>query len=62
MCDQKFCLQADYNRHIIIEHLGGAVDDSIDEEYEGILKQKIFTVDTDLHTNSNVWAVQADHV
>ena len=36
-----------------MEHFGGAVDGSIDEEYEGILKQKIFTVNTDLHNDKD---------
>ena len=51
MCDQKFCHQADYSKHKIIEHLGGAVDE--DEEYDSILKQKIFTVNTGL--NNRIW-------
>ena len=53
MYNQKFCHSADYNRHKIVEHFGGAVDDSIDEEYEGLLKQKIFTVNTDLHKDKD---------
>ena len=51
MCDQKFCHQADYNRHKIVEHLGGSVDE--DEEYESILKQKIFTINTGLNNDKD---------
>ena len=53
MCHQKFCHQVDYNRHIIVEDFGGAVDNSIDEEYEGILKQKIIAVNADLHNDKD---------
>ena len=51
MCDQKFCHQADYSKHKIIEHLGGAIDE--DEEYDKIFKQKIFTVNTGLNNDKD---------
>ena len=50
-CDQKFCHQADYNKHILVEHFGGAADSSVDEEYESILKQKIFAANVELDNN-----------
>ena len=53
MCDHKFCHQVDFNRHKIVKHSGGAVDNSIDEEYDSILKQKIFTANTGLNNDKD---------
>ena len=48
LCEQKFCNQADYNKHKIIEHSGGSDSNSVDKEYESILKQKIFAANSEL--------------
>ena len=43
LCDQKFCTFTDYNRHRIVEHRGGQIEQLEDEEYTNILNQTIFT-------------------
>ena len=48
LCEQKFCHRADYNKHKIIEHSGGSDSNSVDKEYESILKQKIFAANSEL--------------
>lgn len=53
LCEQKFCLQADYNRHEIIKHCGGGVDNSKDEEFKSILGQKIFTANAGLDNDAD---------
>ena len=42
-CDQKFCTFTYYNRHRIVEHSGGQIEQSEDKEYTNILDQTIFT-------------------
>ena len=53
LCEQRFCRQADYNRHRIVEHCGGGVDNSKDEEYESILMQKIFAANVKLDNDKD---------
>ena len=53
ICEKKFCHQADYNKHRIVEHCGGGADNSEDEEYESILKQKIFAADVKLDNDED---------
>ena len=43
LCDQKFCTFTDYNRHRIITHRGGQIEQTEDEEYKNILNQAMFT-------------------
>jgi hypothetical protein len=42
LCDQKFCNLTDYNRHRIVEHRGGQIEEP-DEEYTNILNEIMFT-------------------
>ena len=42
LCDQKFCNLTDYNRHRIVEHRGGQIEEPEDEEYANILNETIF--------------------
>ena len=53
LCDQKFCNQADYKRHRIIEHCGGGKGNLKDKEFESILKQKIFTACVGLENDTD---------
>ena len=65
LCDQKFCHQADYNKHKILEHIGGAVDNSVDEEYESILKQQIFAANVELDNDEeyqNIVQINKSHI
>ena len=53
ICEKKFCHQADYNKHRIVEHCGGGADNSEDEEYESILTQKIFAANVGLDNDED---------
>ena len=65
ICEKRFCHQADYNKHKVIEHSGGSDDNSVDEKYENILKQKIFAAVAELDNNKeyqNIVQINKRHI
>ena len=56
-CEKKFGHQADYHKHKIIEHSGGSDSNSVDEEYESILKQKIFAANSELDNDKEYQSI-----